>query len=118
MELAKPNTKVLVNKEKYPYKDQVWLATEHGPWPDYLKNKVHKGDFACKCGIYEAKWQHLAECKEFGKIDKIQEEWTKPGFAAAIVKRGFEVTHPERRRSVAAIPLPSISESSDSEISE
>lgn len=106
-ETGKEDVKKLLNIEKYPFREQVWLATGHGPWPDYLA-RFHVKRVACACGLEGADWRHLAQCTDLGRNLLDPAKVFRPSYAAAIARRAQSLAGASRLRHLpAAIPLQS-----------
>ena len=72
---------------KYPYKEQVWCATGHGPWPEYLK-RFRKETHVCKCGESDVDVEHLITCDGFDPVIDLKKNWLKYNFSKIIAARG------------------------------
>jgi len=101
----KPEILRLMRSTKYPYREQVWIATGHGPWPSYL-HRVHAGNYECLCGSPNTDWRHLCNCVSLG-LPITETDWHLPAYSGAIARRGQRICKSflYRKETSTAIPL-------------
>lgn len=106
---AKPDIKTLVAVERYPFLEQVWLATGHGPFPDYLA-RFRAKFITCKCGEAHPDWYHVMDCAELGPpLNFARKDIFKPAYARHIVRRVRSLQtggHVEPQPNMIPLPAP------------
>lgn len=85
--------------DKWPYKEQVWMATGHGPWPDYLQNKIKRGPQYCVCGEQASDWLHFTSCTRHSSLTGGPKFFFLSAYAKEIARRGRLATNPGSARA-------------------